>query len=198
MKVMLYDAFNNDVFLTKQDDITINTIHDAIPTRNFVFIPQSRYADCFKFAIVRDPIERLLSSYSNRVMFHRELDSNRVDQNIASALHLKTPPTIDEFLLNINEYRILSSSIRHHSDPTAVFLGPNLKMFDKIYRMSELPQILDDLKKLTGRSLSLPKIQKSEKKIYFNDLGKNAKVAALNFCMADYGYLCDYYAPPEY
>ncbi len=78
-------------------------------------------------------------------------------------------PTISELISEIAEYRLLSDSIRHHSDAQTVFLGSDLAYFHRIYSVGDLPQLVEDLSRLTGMELSLrheqaggPKIDASE------------------------------------
>ncbi len=61
------------------------------------------------FCVIRDPIDRFISGYRNRIVFHRDLG--------------KEAPDMNEFALELARYCRSSSHIRHHFMPMVEFTG---------------------------------------------------------------------------
>src|SRR5204863_9345498 len=95
----------------------------------------------FRFTVVRDPIERLLSAYSNRVLQHDELSEARLRYGQADA-NLTPRPGIGVFIDNLEQYRAADESIRHHTEPLTYFLGDDPTYYNRIYGMSEIGELV--------------------------------------------------------
>ena len=90
----------------------------------------------WSFAVVRDPIKRLLSAFSNRVEYHADIHGRRWTSGVRYwRKGLKQLPDIEAFFKNFEAYREMNSVIRHHTNPQSVFLGPNLKKIDAIFKI---------------------------------------------------------------
>ena len=73
IKRMFYRIENEREFISGYRNSISFNIHDYYPTPPFGKVPHSKIRDHFRICVVRDPIRRFLSGYSNRVVFHREL-----------------------------------------------------------------------------------------------------------------------------
>ena len=51
----------------------------------------------WKITVIRDPVKRFLSAYSNRVRFHRALGRKRITEEQVK-LGAKPNPTLEEFV----------------------------------------------------------------------------------------------------
>ena len=132
-------------------------IHNAAyPTLSTSEDDWSCAADMHRIVIVRDPVERFVSAYRNRVLFYKELSDANVDSTKREMLGLKPDPTLDEFIDHLELYRTLSTVIKHHTDPQTYFVGHTLDYFHKFYRFEELDILAADLSAKTGQPLSLP------------------------------------------
>ncbi|QDL93440.1 sulfotransferase family protein [Paroceanicella profunda] len=169
--------------------------HAEASSTRFHRVDLSAYEGWTKIAVVRDPIRRILSAYTNRVLQRKVLSARHVNPAAAEALGVPLDPGLQKFVFNIDQYRALSAPIRNHTDPSAVFLGPDLGWFDKVYRMEELDALVEYLSGRTGVRLVLPSRMVSETKIDFADLPAAVQRGLREYCAADYGYLRDYYAP---
>ncbi|WP_299411958.1 sulfotransferase family 2 domain-containing protein [Acaryochloris sp. IP29b_bin.148] len=126
-------------------------IHRIFPSRPFKAIALA--SDWIKLAIVRDPLDRLVSSYCNRVMYHSDLARYQLQ---LQAKNLKRCPSFPEFVENLDTYRSISKSIQYHTDPQVRFLGDDPSYFDIVISVKELQNLPN---RLGLTLLSLPQKQ---------------------------------------
>ena len=119
--------------------------------------------DLFKFAVIRDPVQRLLSCYSNRVVFHKELEESKVGSHLPE--YCPYNPDLNYFVKYLGEYRACSASINHHTEPMVSFLGTDVHYYDRIYMMSELDKLRDELCQKLKQDVVFPRLQTGGVKI---------------------------------
>ncbi|MCV0424083.1 MAG: sulfotransferase family protein [Roseibium sp.] len=199
LKLLFFHLNENRVFKNYKKNGTLMHIHNAgYGTPYFSDLSHSEHATKTRVTVIRDPISRLLSAYSNRVVFHRELSERRIDTDLAEKLGISPDPSPDEFFLNLEKYRALSTSIKHHTDPATKFLGPSLDYFQKVYPLEKLTDLVDFISEKTSQNLKLGREQTGGQKIYFKDLSKSARKQLALYCMGDYALLNKHYQlPPE-
>ncbi|MEM8740423.1 MAG: sulfotransferase family 2 domain-containing protein [Pseudomonadota bacterium] len=169
--------------------------YEAFKTEAFYRHDHAAYAEYTRIAVVRDPIKRILSCYTNRVLQTGRLSPDQIDMVAAERLGVTADPGIRKFILNLDKYRALSNSIRNHSQPTAYFLGPDLGYFHRVFPIEALGDMVAFLEERTGMALTLSREMTSEKKIEFDDLTPTCQDRLREYCAADYAYLKDYYRP---
>jgi Sulfotransferase family len=136
-------------------------IHNSVyPTLNTSEDDWSCAANMHRIVVVRDPIDRFISAYRNRVMFYKELSRTKIDKGKAQTLGAKADPDLNEFIDHLELYRTLSPVIKHHTDPQSYFVGHTLDYFNKVYRFEELETLASDLGEKIGQSVILPHEQK--------------------------------------
>ena len=81
----------------------------------------TRYAGWLKFAVIRDPIDRLASYHGHNIA---EGTLRRATFNLAEYDGLSTAPGAAQMALNHARYRRLFLDYRHHTDPMSGYLGP--------------------------------------------------------------------------
>lgn len=141
-----------------------------------------------RVTVVRDPVKRLLSCYRNRV-----IDSGDLMES-STALHrkgLSAEPDLNTFVMNLEQYRKISSKIEHHSRSQSSFLDGSIRYLDKIYRMKDLEQLFDLLKKYKS-NLTLHRRKTGGTKIGLENLSVEAFQKLLHFYRDDYKLLKDY------
>ena len=197
IKKLFFHLNENRVFENYRKDGTLMHIHNAgYGTPYFSDLKHKNYTAKTRVTVIRDPISRLLSAYSNRVAFHRELSERRIDIDLAGKLGSGPDPSPDEFFLNLEKYRVLSPSIRHHTDHATKFLGPSLTYFQKVYPIEKLTELVDFLSEKTSQDLTLGREQTGGKKIYFKDLSKPARKQLALYAMGDYALFDGHYRVP--
>jgi Sulfotransferase family len=153
----------------------------------------------FKFIVVRDPVARFLSGFTNRVMHHRELSEGYLRAlRIADQLPLDSfifNPTLAQFVEHFELYALVPT-IRHHFSPMADQVA-DLSAFDKVYPLESMDTLCADISRLTGRTFVVPREQQSIAKLRTGDVSKSVRRAILRLCKRDYALLKGYYAAPK-
>jgi len=185
----LENGFTFRRFKINGDLIHIHNIRPAYYSALFQASWRQQYADYTKFLIVRDPVRRFLSSYTNRVIHYSELSS---DQLQSGEIDLKADPDIHEFITHIKAYRKTSKSIRHHTQPIVSFAGEDTNFYDKIYDISELGRMAEDVSQIIGRPFTVGRLQTSDRSIDVNDLSAQEIKTIRNLYHRDYDVFSDY------
>lgn len=185
LKEVFYRIENGQDFVPAVRNSGMFHIHHFYPTPPFRNVPRGRIKDHYRFCVVRDPLKRLLSCYSNRVLHHRELAARHLSTEAIAAGAIPDPD-LETFVERLEIYRKHSAQILHHSEPQVVFLGPDTGYFSHIYQMAELPRLIADLSDRTGMALSLPHSQSGGPKLSPDDLSSAARDKLLAFYRADY------------
>lgn len=174
-------------------DVTQKEAHDVFPTRRFRAQRFDDHAGFFRFTVVRDPIRRLLSVYTDRVVKRDELKNSPRLRRVAD---LPTDPDPDFFFQNLEAYKSLSSVIKHHAMKQMVFTGENLRGYDRIYTTAQLPRLRADLAAMTGRVLDLPHANSSTRRIDYDDLAPATRAALRAHTEAEYRLFGGLFTPP--
>ncbi len=150
--------------------------------------------DYFGFTVVRDPLKRLLSLYTDRIIKRRDL--SRCKTILRGQADLAIDPDPDYFFENFDAYVRASSVVKHHGLPMEVFTGTDLTVYDRIYRIEELGALAKDLAKVTGKTPTLKRRNQSKSKLDFSDLGKQAKEVLRQRLTPEYEHLSEFYPVP--
>ncbi|MCJ9430234.1 sulfotransferase family 2 domain-containing protein [Kordiimonas marina] len=144
------------------------------------------------FVIVRDPIQRFLSAYANRVLHHGELDRWRI-KNGSLSLRRAPRPSLEDFVDYLEDYQADSEAILHHTRPLRHFLGGDLSRFNHVFRIEELDQVVTFLSRHTGLTLTLPHSQTGGPKLTRDRLSEKHLMKLRDYYAADYALLNGYY-----
>ncbi len=187
-----------DVTLPPRAEQDVHLWHAIYPTRRFRPHRWKKLADHWRFCVVRDPVRRLMSCYTNRVLQFEDLkNSRKIREGRDHLPDLPTDPDPDFFFQNLEAYKSASSSIKHHALGAWLFLGQSLKgQYDHVYRTGELAQLAQDLSLRTGVDLSMPRGNPSEDTLRLDDLKGETIDALRPFLEQEYAYLFGYYRNP--
>jgi len=129
-------------------------IHQLYQTRLFKFDRDLVNWKNTVFAVIRDPIERILSCHSNRVLHLGELDKLPLtDQDRDNGVVER--PSFDTFVTHLGRYRELSDKIKHHSLPLERFLGGRSDRYSHVFDVADLSEFWSALRTQVG---TLPEI----------------------------------------
>ena len=149
-----------------------------------------------RFTIVRDPLDRLLSAFSNRIGHFdilRKSDGNALDR-----LGVAREPSLENFVLDIEKYCAVSSDLRLHIASPRCFVGSSLLQFDHVFRFERLEEVAAFLSARSGKTVDIPRLQTGGVKYKPADLSPEALAKALRFCRYDYAFLVHYYDPGKW
>ncbi|KAA0920966.1 sulfotransferase family 2 domain-containing protein [Aquicoccus porphyridii] len=169
--------------------------HGLYPTVRFRPHRWEAVADHWRFCVVRDPVKRLLSVYTNRVAQFGELHNSR-KLKWPQFAHLTADPDPDFFFSNLEDYMQAASVIRHHVLPAELFVGPDLGAYDRVYRTAELARLADDLQARTGHAVDISRENASEMKLELDDLAPVTIDAIRPRLMREYALLGGFFTNP--
>lgn len=142
----------------------------------------------FTFVVLRDPVKRFLSGYSNRVGHHRELSENYIRGKHPELID-ELPafnPDLDQFIAQFDRY-LQVSTIRHHFEPVSNLLTrKQLDRFDRIYRIEDLGELEKDLSRLLEDDIKLTKAQTGGKKVHISSLPREQVERLIDLFRQDY------------
>lgn len=113
--------------------------------------------DYEKIVIVRDPIERIVSAFWNRVFVHKDLSEEKLGKNVFREMSVRPNPRLVDFSEKIDIYRAMSSSVRWHTNLISYFIGNDLGVYDHVFHMSEIKNLYDFMRKKTGLPINFSK-----------------------------------------
>lgn len=183
-----------EVTVPPEDEINTNTWHSIYPTRRFSPKRWGKFNDFWRFCVVRDPAQRLMSCYTNRVVQLRALHNSRKMQS--GRFDLPKDPDPDFFFQNLGTYRRASSVINHHALGSFHFLGYAPLDFDKVYKMENLADLTADLSDRTDQVIEVKHENRSTSKLDVADLQPETKDALRPFFDQEYTNLSGYYENP--
>jgi hypothetical protein len=184
------------VVIPPKGEITVMTWHGIYPTTRFLQKEWDRHSDYWRFTVVRDPIRRLMSVYTNRVVQLQELKNSRKLRDRPEFSHLSTTPDPDFFFQNIRDYMRAASVIKHHCLGTSLFIGPRPLQYDRIYKTEEMNQLALDLAERTGQPVQMPRENTSTMKLRLGDLAPKTIDALRPMLDAEYKHLSEFFENP--
>lgn len=188
-----------DVMPPPASQTTHFTWHGIYPTRRFRPHRWARYADYWRFCVVRDPFKRLMSVYTNRVLQFGDLkNSVKIRDGRDWLPDLPVEPDPDFFFQHLEVYKQASSSIKHHALDAWLFLGRDLSKasYNRVYRTEDLGALAWDLSLLTRQEVVLPRSNSSERKLTAADLHPKTIDALRPFLEREYAFLKGIYINP--
>lgn len=143
-----------------------------------------------KVLIVREPLQRLVSCYKNRVLFSKDLFKSA---DRLSKVGLPVNPSWEVFIDNFERYRSLSPSINHHSAPIVDFAGYNPDFYDLILNISELDKLLSVVSDRSHCHIEMPHKQIGGSEIDIGGISEKAKEKIHRFYAKDYDIYSKYF-----
>ena len=153
-------------------NISVDQAHEMYPTRRFRPHLWQQTTGAYRFTVVRDPIKRLFSAYSDRVVRRNEL-KHSPKLRAQSALPLDPDP--DAFFSNLAQYQEMSSVIKHHTVGMWLFTGRDLDAYDRVFTTAELSKLASELTRRTKKTVEMPKANSSKNALQISDLSADAQ-----------------------
>ena len=159
-------------------------------------VDHSEFEGFRRFALVRDPVRRFLSGYSNRVLHYRELSIEAAGREL---LHEGLPPDpdIETFVENYIGYLRCSKPLARHFLKQQKFIGNDPGYFERIFRLERVGELVDFVNGECGTQAVMPRLQTGGPKLDFHALGEDLQVEILKICRHDIAFqvMPDYWAP---
>ncbi len=167
--------------------------HALYPTRRFRKKRMEKLRGFFRFTVVRDPIRRLMSVYTNRVVELRELHNSRKLRNRGI---LPLDPDPDTFFQNLDRYMHHSWAIKHHALPAHFFTGPDLGVYDQVFRTDQMDAVAQAISDYTHRPVGAKRANASSAKLAFDDLAPATRDSLRPYLMREYTHLAAHFDNP--
>ncbi|PRY24138.1 sulfotransferase family protein [Aliiruegeria haliotis] len=152
-------------------------IHNAVyPARDFASQPHRRIAAHTRVAVVRDPVGRLLSCYGNRVLGGGDLDSLDLTGS-QRARGMTERPDLATFVRFLPDYRALSPSVAHHSQPLSHFLGTDPDYYSRVFGMGDLDELVSMVAERVGDVPNLGRMTRNRFRSHVHDLTEDVRTA---------------------
>ena len=135
------------------------------------------------FCVVRDPLERFLSGYVDRV--EKRNDLKEVPAEILQREGLSVDPDLEEFIWKLQKYISVSPTTRHHFRPMHTYLGWFPGFYDRIFTVRQIAALIDYVGE-TGVMLNVPHEKRSKRKIAVADLPPAARAKIEHHYRVDY------------
>lgn len=140
-----------------------------------------------KFAVIRDPVRRFLSGYSNRVVHFGELSEEAAGPKLKKFGLMPNPP-LPEFVENFDLYFKCSRPIRQHFTKQQVWLGTDASYYDQIFLLERIQQMTTTLNRLVGVNAEMPRLQKGGPKIEPKSLRPELLAKILDLVKDDFAF----------
>ncbi|MEM8788038.1 MAG: sulfotransferase family 2 domain-containing protein [Pseudomonadota bacterium] len=178
LKSLVY-RIENGVSYRRGDVADGRGLHQMYPALPFEEAAAARPADYLTAAVVRHPVDRILSLYFNKVGNGRLPEFAR-EQRL-NALGLPACPSAAEFVENLDGYQTASKRILRHSRPLSFFLGRDPAWFDRIFDIQEANALGDLLKQRSGVDDALERRNVSGSSKAIDDIGRAGAMIAERF-----------------
>ena len=137
-----------------------------------------------RFVVVRDPVKRFLSGFSNRVGHYRELSESAAGPEL-ERLGLQPDPDLETFVSKFKPYCKASKSVGRHFLPQQSFIGDDASYYTQVYSLENVPEMIEDMKTRTGIEGEMPRFQTGGDKIAWGDLPDATQAGILRIVEGD-------------
>lgn len=149
----------------------------------------------YRFIVIRDPVKRFLSAYSNRIGHYKELSEPFIRDKFPE-LYWEMPffdPGLGQFIDHFNKY-IKVKPVNHHFCSILDYLyGKKLDYFTHVYKIEDLNIFEKDLATMTGKEISFGREQIGGRKISLRELSELQLETIIKIYRNDYDLLNEYY-----
>ncbi len=174
-------------------NVDVQAAHAIYPTQRFRPHRFAKTEGYYRFTVVRDPLKRLLSVYTNRVVDLKELHAS---PRLRAQDELPLDPDPDTFFANLDTYREKSSSIRHHTMPVWLFTGSKLDVYTDVYRTGQIEELADILSGIAEHPVTIPHANKSSHSLDIDDLKPATRDDIRERLAEEYSFLSGYFENP--
>jgi hypothetical protein len=140
-----------------------------------------------RFALLRDPVKRFLSGYSNRVLHYRELSIEAAGKQLLRE-GLAPDPDIATFLDNYIGYLRCSKPLARHFLKQQKFIGADPAYYERIFRLEELDGLVEFVNGACGTQAKMPRLQTGGPKFDFFALDEDVQFRILEICRHDIAF----------
>lgn len=161
--------------------------------RRFSPLLRWRGRDCIRFTIIRDPIERLISAYADRVADRDDIRRSSISTFLCKLLGLNPSPGLEEFALNLKKYYLVNDRIYRHVLPQVRYIGTDPHFYDRIFALRDMDKVAEYLADKSGKEIEIKKRNASVSRFSVDDLSPEAIASLREFYKKDYQIYGNYF-----
>ena len=193
-KHLLFEAEHGCAFVKDKQHI-----HEWAKKNRIASLKNCKY----RLILIRDPIERFISCYNNKVIQGRLLDNMDIGPLSLSDPKREFPfPSLEEFIDNFSEMRKVPE-INHHTKPISEFLQPrDLSFFSEVFTFEQIGNLTERINQIAATDVTLRHFQKSEnnewkeapKRASLSQLKQSQFIYLTELYSSEYRFLNPYYS----
>lgn len=166
-------------------------IHNFFNNRYRSDISSARH----RIIVIRDPVDRFLSAYANRVMDHNALSEAKLIVTGVGTDFIFNPG-LGQFLEHLDTY-LQVDTVEWHLRPLSAQLPGGLDSFTRVYCMNRIQELESDLSKIFKQAISLPRRQSAGQSVSIKQLSSGQLEQIIEFCREDYELLGSWFKLDE-
>ena len=133
-----------------------------------------------RIIVVRDPVDRFISAYANRVMDHNALSKAKLTITEVGSNFIFNPG-LGQFLEHLDTY-LQADAIEWHLRPLAEQLPGGLDSFTGVYCMNRIQELESDLSRIFKQAIRFPRKQTAGQSISIKELSSGQLEQIMEFC----------------
>ncbi|KWV92967.1 sulfotransferase family 2 domain-containing protein [Erythrobacter sp. YT30] len=191
IKRMLFEVENGFAFNPFTANGEAWHVHRFYPSLLRTEFPEHQIADYRRLLMVRDPIKRFLSAYSNRVVFHEDISPKAI-QKLGRFSRLTPSPDLGEFIDRFEKYLAIPI-IKSHCRPMVDFAGADPAYYSAVYGIHQMDAFLEDVSTVVGDTVEAGRFQTGGPKLSPGELTAKQIAKLEKFYTADYEAFSRYF-----
>ena len=196
LRAFLFEVENGFAFRDYKVQGKTYDANSLLLNNRFKIVNHRRLSNFRRFALVRDPVSRFLSGYSNRVDHYRELSEEAAGDLLREA-NLTPDPDLETFIENFSAYKKCSKPLARHFRSQNAFVGSDIGYYERIFRLNKVDELIDFVNAECGTSATMPRLQTGGKKLKFSELDREIQSKIVHLVKDDIAFQAfdDMWAP---
>lgn len=201
LKGMCFQAEFGTRFQKSKFAETHKRLHDLYPSERVVKVRRKvrklKKQGVWTFTVVRHPVDRIISCYESKVLQETQ-KMKKVSEKDLEKYGISREPSLAEFIEKLDDYCKASWVIKRHAQPLHYFLGKKPDLFDRIFDISEMDEIVAEVNKRAGSEVALPWRNKSGIKVNKEEVTPEIVAKIEKDFASDLELFGDYLGPSKY
>jgi hypothetical protein len=140
-----------------------------------------------RFALLRDPVRRFLSGYSNRVVHYRELSIEAAGPQLLRE-GLPPDPDLGTFVDNYVGYLRCSKSLARHFLKQQKFIGSDPAYYERVFRLERSDELVAFVNAACGTTAKMPRLQTGGPRYDLFALDEDLQARIVDICRHDIAF----------
>ena len=196
LKHLCFEIEHDAPFGDLKESLGLDRLHRAFASQRFRRFLSRRQAGDYGgdlVTVIRNPVDRLLSCYTNKVV--KALALHDADQGALRTEGLSPDPDFDAFIANLDSYRALSKVVERHSRPLSYFLGDDPAQYVRIFDISDIADFAHLVNTRAGTHVPLQHLHRADASNHSTRVTHETARAIETYMADDYETFGNYMKP---